>query len=191
MAKFNISVDIDWIETDERNGSYNLDEELRYSVVNSIATKVQDNLFAQVEKECNNKIQEQYSTIENKISDKLNSIMEDFFNTPRNLTDKYGDITKTDVTITQILKDACDNFMNQPLDQNGNPTSSSSYSMKYKTRTDYIVQKVINDELKYTVEKITRDITDGLNKKIKEEVKLRMGEKLAGIINLDDIICGK
>ena len=72
MAKFNISVDIDWIETNE-DGSYNLDEELRDSVVNSIATKVQDNLFAQVEKECNNKIEEQYSTIEQKISDKLNS----------------------------------------------------------------------------------------------------------------------
>lgn len=189
MAKFNISVDNDWIETNE-DGSYNLDEELRDSVVNSIATKVQDNLFAQVEKECNNKIEEQYSTIEQKISDKLNSIMEDFFNTPRNLTDKYGDITKKDVTITQILKDACDNFMNQPLDQNGNPIDRS-YGVRYNTRTDYIIQKVINEKLKYTVEKITKDITDGLNKKIGEEVKLRMGEKLAGIINLDDIIRGK
>ena len=50
---------------------------------------------------------------------------------------------------------------------------------------------MINEKLKYTVEKITKDITDGLNKKIGEEVKLRMGEKLAGIINLDDIIRGK
>lgn len=189
MAKFNISVDIDWIETNE-DGAYSLDEELRDNVVNSIASKVQYNLFTQVEKECNNKIQEQYSTIEKKISDKLNSIMEDFFNTPRNLTDKYGDITKRNVTITQILKDACDNFMNQPLNQNGNPTSSS-YDMKYKTRIDYIVEKAINEKLKYTVEKITRDVTDNLNKRISEEVKQRMGDKLAGIINLDDIISGK
>lgn len=80
--------------------------------------------------------------------------------------------------------------MNQPLDQNGNPIDRS-YGVRYNTRTDYIIQKVINEKLKYTVEKITKDITDGLNKKIGEEVKLRMGEKLAGIINLDDIIRGK
>lgn len=80
--------------------------------------------------------------------------------------------------------------MNQPLDQSGNPVEHS-YGARYNTRTDYIIQKVINEKLKYTVEKITKDITDGLNKKIGEEVKLRMGEKLAGIINLDDIIRGK
>lgn len=190
MAKFNITIDIDWIETDEY-GSYSLDSEIKNEIVNSITNKVQENLLTQVENECTKRINEQLTSIERKISDKLNDIMEDFFNTPKDITDKYGDIIKKNVTVTQTLKEACDNFMNQPMDSNGEPTTANAYNVAYKTRTDYIVAKSIDSNMNFKIESAVRDVTNNLKNKISEEIKKQMGDKLAGIINLDDIISGK
>ena len=190
MAKFNIAVELDWINEDSNEG-YNLDNEIKEQLVNSITQKVQDNLFKQVETECQKKLNEQYQNLEETISSKLNSLMEDFFNTPRSITDKYGDVVKKNVTVISTLKEACDNYMNQPLDEQGRVVSHTSYNMKYKTRVDYIVAKSIDHNMEYAIKKAVEDITNNLKTKISNEVKTQLGDKLAGILDLDSIIIGK
>lgn len=54
MAKFNITVELDWMDEE-----YNLDEEIRETIINGIVNKVQDRLVSQTETECNNRINEQ------------------------------------------------------------------------------------------------------------------------------------
>ena len=181
MAKFNITVDLDWMDE-----YYNLDEEIRENIINSIVSKVQDKLVSQTETECNNKINEQMKNIEKTVSDKLNSIMEEFFNTPRDVTDKYGDVVKRGVTVKETLKKSCDDFMNQSLDEYGKPTNCS-YNVKYKTRLDYFVAKSIDSDMEWKIKKAISDVTDNLKKKISEEVKKQMGDKLANVLELDKI----
>ena len=45
--------------------------------------------------------------------------------------------------------------------------------------------------MNFKIESAVRDVTNNLKNKISEEIKKQMGDKLAGIINLDDIISGK
>ena len=49
MAKFNITVELDWIDEE-----YNLDEEIREAIVDKVVNKVQDKLIQQVDTECSN-----------------------------------------------------------------------------------------------------------------------------------------
>lgn len=182
MAKFNITVELDWMDEE-----YNLDEEIRETIINGVVNKVQDRLINQVETECNNKINDQLKNIETAVSDKLNGIMDAFFDEPRDITDKYGDVIKKGVTVRETLKKACDEFMNQPLDSNGKPTSSS-WDVKYKTRVDYIVAKSIDYNMEIAIKRAVEDVTNNLKKKITEEVKKQMGDKLANILELDKMI---
>lgn len=182
MAKFNITVELDWMDEE-----YNLDEEIRETIINGIVNKVQDRLVSQTETECNNRINEQMKNIEMAVSNKLNSIMDEFFDTPRDVTDKYGDVVKRGVTVKETLKKACDDFMNQPLDEYGKPTTSL-YNTKYKTRLDYFVAKSIDSDMEWRIKKAVSDVTDNLKKKISEEVKKQMGDKLANILELDKML---
>ena len=183
MAKFNVTVELDWMDEE-----YNLDEEIRETIVNSVVNKVQDRLVNQVDTECNNRINAQLTNIEAAVSNKLNGIMDAFFDEPRDVTDKYGDVIKKGVTVRDTLKKACDEFMNQPLDEKGNPVSSNSWNVKYKTRVDYIVAKSINHDMDLAIRRAVNDVTDNLKKKITEEVKKQMGDKLANILEIDKMI---
>lgn len=183
MAKFNITVEFDWMDEE-----YNLDEDIRETIINGVVNKVQDRLVNQVETECNNKINEQLKSIETAVSDKLNGIMDSFFDEPRDITDKYGDVIQRGVTVRDRLKKACDEFMNQSLDENGKPVSSNSWGVKYKTRVDYIVAKSINHDMEWAIQRAVEDVTNNLKKRISEEVKKQMGDKLANILELDKMI---
>ena len=96
MAKFNITVELDWIDEE-----YNLDEEIREAIVDKVVNKVQDKLIQQVDTECSNRINDQMANIEKAVSDKLNSIMDSFFDEPRDITDRYGDVIKKGVTVRE------------------------------------------------------------------------------------------
>ena len=181
MAKFNITVELDWMDEE-----YNLDEEIRETIINSVVNKVQDRLVQQVDTECNNRINSQLANIETAVSDKLNGIMDAFFDEPRDVTDKYGDVIKKGVTVRDTLKKACDEFMNQSLDENGKPTTSS-WSIKYKTRVDYIVAKSIDYNMESAIKRAVEDVTKNLKNKI-SEVKKQMGDKLANILELDKML---
>ena len=182
MAKFNITVELDWMDEE-----FNLDEEIRESIINSVVNKVQDRLVQQVDTECNNRINNQLANIETAVSDKLNGIMDAFFDEPRDVTDKWGDVIKKGVTVRDTLKKACDEFMNQPLDENGKPTASS-YNRKYNTRVDYIVAKSIDYNMESAIKRAVEDVTKNLKNKISDEVKKQMGDKLANILELDKMI---
>lgn len=180
MAKFNIEVDFDWMDEE-----CNLDKEIQDVLINGVVDKVKDKLLVQVEAECNNKIAEQMNNIEKTVSDKLNGIMESFFNEPKDVTDRYGDVIKRGVTVRDTLKEACDNFLNQPMDSNGNPVSKSSYNVKYNTRVDYIVAKNINYDMDNAIKRAVDTITKSIKDKVQDEVKKQMGDKLANILELD------
>lgn len=182
MAKFNITVELDWIDEE-----FNLDDEIRETIIDSVVNKVKDRLVQQVETECNNRINTQMNDIETTVSDKLNCIMESFFDEPRDVTDKYGDVIKKGVTVRDTLKKACDEFMNQPLDEYGKP-AGSSYKIKYNTRVDYIVAKSIDSNMEFAIKNAVSTVTDNLKNKISVEIKKQMGDKLANILELDKML---
>lgn len=181
MSKFNVTVEIDYIDEEG-----NLDEAICKQIVDAVVSKVSGSVSESIVEKANQLCEEKLKTMEGAVADRLNEMMEEFFNTPKDVTDRWGDIVKKGVTIKSLLKEACDNFMSQPLDKNGKPTSSS-YA-EYKTRVDYIVAKSVDSNMELAIKRATSEVTDGLKKKISDEIKKQMGDKLAGIVGLDDLL---
>lgn len=182
MAKFNVTVELDWLDEEQ-----NLDEAIKDEIVSNIVNRVQGKLLRQTEDECQKRIKEQMAHIETKVAEKLNNIMDDFFNTPYDVTDQYGDVIQRGVTVKKILKRACDNFINQSLDKDGRPTKDH-WSIKYNTRIDYFVEKTIDSSMSYAITKAVKEIKDKMQQKISNEVKSQIGEKLSNIIGLDEML---
>lgn len=182
MSKFNVSVEIDYID-DEGN----LDDALCEQIVNSVVSRVSDTVTKRIEEQAQQLFEERLQTMETSVSDKLNTIMDEFFSEPKDITDRYGDVQRKGVTVKQLLKEACDKFMEQPLDEQGRP---AKYGAKYQTRVDYIVAKSIDYSMEYAIKRAVEDVTDNLKKKISDEIKQQMGEKLAGVVGLDNLIKG-
>lgn len=182
MAKFNVTVNIDYLDEDG-----NLDDSICEQIVNAIVSNVSDKVTEKVEKKAEESFNDQISALEETVSQKLNAIMEDFFNTPKDITDQWGDVIEKGVTVKEKLKKACDQFMNQPLDKNGNPTNSS-YAIVYKTRIDYLVAKAVDHDMEWAIQKAVKEVTDNLKNKISDEIKRQMGEKLADVVGLNNML---
>lgn len=181
MAKFNVTVNIDYLDEDG-----NLDDSICEQIVNAIVGNVSDKVTEKVEKKAEEAFNSQISDLEETTCKKLNAIMEDFFNTPKDITDQWGDVIEKGVTVKEKLKKACDQFMNQPLDKNGNPTNSSYAT--YKTRVDYLVAKAIDHDMERAIQKAVKEVTDNLKNKISDEIKRQMGEKLADVVGLNNML---
>lgn len=181
MAKFNISVELDYFEED---GS--LDDELKSEIVSKIVSEVAGSITKSLETEANRLLNAKMKSLDEEISQKLNDLMQAFFNTPKDITDSWGDVVESGVTVTQKLKKACDEFMYQPVDENGKVTQSNW--ARYKTRVDYIVHKSVNWEM----ERAIKDAVNTATKKIKEQVRelatKQLGEKLAEVVGLEEVI---
>lgn len=181
MAKFNITVDIDYIDEDG-----NLDDVLCDQIVNSVVSRVSDTVTKKIEDKATEIFENQISNVEVSVSDKLNNMMDEFFSTPKDITDQWGDVIKKNVTVKQTLKEACDKFLTQPVDQNGSP--AKGYGAKYNTRVDYIVAKSVDYSMDSAIKRAVSEVTDNLKKKISDEIKTQMGEKLANFVGLDKML---
>lgn len=184
MSKFNVSVEIDYIDEDG-----NLDDEICGQIVNSVVNKVSDAVMKRTEERAQAIFEERLQTMEDAVSAKLNAMMDEFFSTPKDITNAWGEVKRHNITVKQLLEEACDNFMSQSLDKNGNPVKGT-YGVEYRTRVDYIVSKSIDSNMEYAIKKAVGEVTENLKKKISDEIKQQMGEKLAGIVGLDNLIKG-
>lgn len=184
MSKFNVTVEIDYIDEDG-----NLDDAVCEQIVNSVVSRVSETVTGQIQEKAQKIFDGRLQTMETAVSDKLNEMMDEFFSTPKDITNRWGDIKRKGVTVKQLLSEACDKFMEQPLDERGNP--ASGYSVKYKSRVDYIVAQSIDHNMEYAIKKAVNDVTQNLKKKISDEITKQMGEKLAGIVGLDDLLKNK
>lgn len=183
MAQFNITVNLDWLDEGE-----NLDERLKDEILSGIASKIETNALKSLDNEVGQIVSEKMAGLDALISEKLNSFMEDFFNTPKTITDKWGNVKEEGVTVTKKLADACDNFLLQPVNKDGKPYNG--YNPDFATRVDYIVHKTIDHNMEWAIKKAVEDVTKNLQQRVSNEIKAQMGEKLAGILGLDKTISG-
>lgn len=171
MAKINITLDLDWFEED---GS--LDETLKQKIVDEIVEKI-------ASKEIDNISDTAESMISEQLEKRMNDYMGELFDKPRNITDRWGEVIKENVTIKSQLKEALDNFIDQRVDRNGK-ASNSAYDSK--TRVQYMAEEYYNNYCRDTIEKIARDTTDTIKRMTEQQISTKIGKKMADIIGLSD-----
>ncbi len=180
MATFNITVNLDWLDEEE-----NLDGRLRDEILSGIVDKVGKNITNSLEGEARKLLEQKMSSLETEIGEKLNTMMQEFFETPKDITDEWGDVVKRGVTIREQLKKSCSQYLDQKVDSSGRPASGYS---SCKTRLEYILDKAVNHDMEFAIKKVTTEVTDEIKKKITEEVKKQIGDKLADVIGLDSVM---
>lgn len=171
MAKINITLDLDWFGED---GS--LDEELKQKIVDEVVQKIADKEIDNISETAGNMISEQ-------IDKRMNDYMDELFDKPRNITDRWGEVIKENVTIKSQLKEALDNFVDQRVDRNGN-ISNSAYDSK--TRVQYMAEKYYNDYCKGTIEKMVKDTAETIKRLTEQQISTKIGKKMADIIGLSE-----
>lgn len=183
MAKFNVTIDLDWMDEE-----YDLDHEIKQTIIANIVDGVKSKVLEQAESECAKMMNQQMADISINVSQKLNDIMESFFNEPHDITDRWGDVVKKNVTVRDTLKEACTNFMEQPLDESGKPVQKGSYNAKYENRVAYVVAKMMNHDMEFTIKNTVESITKNLKERISAEIKQQIGDKLANVLELDKML---
>ena len=178
MAKFNIEVDLEWL-----GEGGDLDQIIKDEIIASITSKVSAKAIGEAQEKIEARIEEDVTQA---VGTKLNLLLEDFFTKPRTITDKWGNVTSTDISVTELLEESCDKFIDGYVDKNGNPCHSNSYGDK-KRRIDYIIEKHIDFKLQQSISNAAAEVKKGLQKYLDETLKAQIGENVAQVIGLDKI----
>lgn len=181
MAKFEVTVELDWIEDEDT-----IDEKIKEEIILGIVDKVSKNITNSLESRANEILEKKMKSLENDISDRLNKVIEEFLETPKDITDMWGDIIHRDVTVKSILKESCANYLEQKVDSNGNPTKNN-YGNNI-TRVEYVVRRAVEGDLSYAIKRVTDEITKKIKEKVTDEVKTQIGKKLSDAIGIDSMI---
>lgn len=177
MAKFNIEVNLEWLGEDG-----DIDSILKESIVNSIVDKISGTAVKDIEDKVNTLVD---SAVNKAVGDKLNETLEDFLHKPRNITDRWGEITRRNTSVMELLKSQFDDYLEGKVDRDGRPYTGYSDSKK---RIDYILEKTIDGPMKKSVETAAGEIKKKLQEYIDTTLKAQIGDNVAKIIGLDSIV---
>ncbi len=170
--KLNVTVDIDWINEDE-----SLDEAVKSQIINSVVKKISDDVIRSVKYEAERKVQD-------RVNELVETTYEEFLNGKVTLTDRWGDVTKKDVSIKCLIKDQCDKWLLEKVDKDG---KTSSYNANY-TRVEYFVKNQIEKQTKEMSNQIVTKVNQEMKKFITDSLKDSIGEKLVKEIGIEELL---
>jgi hypothetical protein len=175
---FKIEVDMDWIGEDE-----SIDDVIKDRIASSIIKTVSEKAIRDIETKVDNMIN---ATVLEKINAKMEELLQDFLTRPRTITDKYGDKIKSDVSVMDLLKERCDQFIEGDVDSNGNAVEKGHYGKKM-SRIDYLVEKNITFSMERSIKTAAEQIRIAMQKYVDETLTKQIGENVAKIIGLDKL----
>ena len=181
MAKFNVTVDLDWLDEEE-----SIDDALRSEIMSKVAEKIVANTEKKISAETENFMKKYISEMETTVHERMNQIMEEFLTTPKNITNQWGEVVKEGVTVKGMLTEACDKFLDQKVDDNGKP--DNSYYGTKQTRLQYYVNQVVNDSMKRKIDEAISVVMTKTKKELSDLIKARLGEKISEIVNIDEVV---
>ncbi|MGL4695216.1 hypothetical protein [Enterococcus larvae] len=169
--KFNVEVEIDWIEEDGT-----LSDELNHRLQEKIVEAAVGKLFADASNSISETVIEKVNAA---VDDKINSFINDFMNKEFDRTDRWGDVIAKGITPKNLLKEKLDEFLTAKVNKNG---QVSSYSYDNETdRLSYILSKTAQEH----ISKYQQGISDDILRKIKEDINEETRKKVVDSILSD------
>lgn len=185
MAKINITVDLDYLGDEE--GSESFDEALRSEIIAGVVAKYTRNINKDIIAEAESKIKqvdaETTEKINSEIDKKIADILNGFLERKIDLHDKWGDVTRKDVSVIDLLKEKLDNFISEKVDANG---KAGGYDAKF-TRLDYIIKKNITHDMEYRIETAAKEIKKQLEAHMQKQLEEKVGKNLVQLLKIDEM----
>ncbi|PLR93229.1 hypothetical protein [Bacillus sp. T33-2] len=170
--KLNVTVDIDWLEEDE-----SIDEAIKRQIISGVVKRISDDVISSVKRDAENQVQE-------RVSELVDATYNEFLSGTVTLTDRWGDVTKKDVSIKSLIKNQCDNWLTEKVNDRG---EASSYSANY-TRVEYFVKNQIEKQTKEMSNQIVTKVNQEMKKFITDSLKDSIGEKLLKEIGVEELL---
>lgn len=184
MAKINITVDIDWLG-DEENGEESFDDTLKGEIIAGIVAKYTKNVDKDIIAEAESKIKqidaETTEKINTEIDKKIADILNGFLERKINLYDRYGDVTRKNVAIIDLLKEKLDVFLTEKVDASGR---TGGYDAKFN-RLDYIIKNNITHDMEYRIEKAAKEIKKQLESHMQKQLEEKVGKNIVQLLKID------
>lgn len=163
--KFNIQVEIDWLEEDD------IDDTLKAEAVSQIISHVKGKVSKQVESIV-------YNQAKNLVNGWIMAELHKFADRPLRITDKWGDTVEHHESLTDMFKEKFDKFFDASVDKNGKEIDGCGYGGKL-TRVDYMLNEMAEKYLNDITNNMKRIIERTLNDKMKEKIRQQIVEHTA------------
>lgn len=172
--KINLTVDIDWLNEDE-----SLDDKIQQKIIKAVVDKVSDGVINSVKNEAELRVVDQVEKL-------VTKTYEAFMEKGVTLTDKWGDPTDKDIKIKDLIKDRCDKWLSEKVDDQGRSTRDSWGGNK--SRMEHFINKQIESQTKSMSEQIVKKVNDEMKKFITDSLKNSIGEKLVKEIGIEELL---
>ena len=177
MAKFNITVELDWMEIDPESGGYSIDDEVKEHLASTIFSKIKTSAESDINKAIQDKVEQASNSLSESIDDQLNTMMSDFLEKRIVITDNYGDKVEEHENVREMMKEKFDDFMTQKVDENGNRTNQCSYGKKY-TRVEHFITSIIKEKANSWTQGVIKDVDKRIEEAMSQAAKEQLAEKI-------------
>ena len=182
MAKFNIEVELDWVDED-----YTLDEELQDVITNKIVSKIKDTVMNEIQ---DTAIEIAKSRVGLWVNQLLAQMIKDH-KIPYKESNYSSEVKM--ITIEEMIGKQFETALNQPVNKNGEPVDWDSYR-KVGTRLDWLTgklaRKYADEQVQEFVKNIKSDIEYYTSEKVKEEMFKELTSSLVSNINFNEVFKG-
>jgi|GEM_PF-2635732 len=172
--KFNIEVELDWLE------EASLDDEIRSEIVSEASKRLLNIVNEKVEGIGKEAVDTAHKQVDALIAD----YMKDFINQEVTITDDWGSV-KRKGTIETLIKDRIKASFTQKVDRDGRPDSSSYSNM---TIVEYYTQKYADNLVKKEFERLRKEIDKSIEDAIRNNAKELLSGTLLKQIDLSAVI---
>lgn len=150
-----------------------VDDAVKHAIVQELARRIEDKLYAKIEKEASN----EYAKM---IDDLLMKLTDRFMSREIVVTDKWGDIQEKHESVEELLKYKFDGFLGEKVNRNGETSKFCEYNGSHDliTRIEYFIDKQIDYRKDGIIKELTR-IVDGRIDEKKKEFTAEMAKKIA------------
>lgn len=173
MTKLTCEIDLDWIDEEEAVSDV-IKKQIISNVESRTVASLSKSIASQAEASISQKINDIVSTA---IEQRINSYLEE----PRNITDKWGEVTKENVTIEDLIREQLDKYVNdKTLDKNGSFTNSS-HNQKH-TILGYFMEEKLKPMIFKEIESMTKVTEEQIKLQVKDKIKTEVADKLTALI---------
>lgn len=174
--KLDIKVEIDWIGEDQT-----IDDAVKQSIIREITSRINSKVIDDIQETVKRQIEDQAeSTVDKVYTEMLEQ---------RNIviTDTWGNNKREYTSVKQMIEEKFDNYLHSYVDNNGKPTSKSSYGSK-ETKIEWMIKNTIEKQSKDFVKKVVGEVTKTTSEYLNDQMKTVLGEEIAKSVGIDKVV---
>ena len=172
--KFNITVDLDWLNEDE-----SLDEAFQSRIIDAVIAKVSKETIANVTQQAERVISQQ-------ITELVAATYTQFLGKGVTITNRWGEVEKENVSVEGLIKERFDKFLTETVDEDGR--TYSGYGNSNRTRLQWMLNDRIQKQTKQISEQIVREVDKKVKDYLNQNVKEAIGGKLVKELGIEELI---